>query len=82
MTWPICSRGSATYGGNRHRSVSNSKLSTGYSLARADNLRYAGVGELSAPIVHALLLQLLHKSQRTGRYEIVWESKIAGKTFH
>jgi hypothetical protein len=21
-------------------------------------------------------------SQRTGRYEIVWESKIAGKTFH
>jgi hypothetical protein len=21
-------------------------------------------------------------SKRTGRYEIVWESKIAGKTFH
>ena len=21
-------------------------------------------------------------SQRTGRYEIVWESKVAGKTFH
>jgi len=42
MTWPICSRGSATYGGNRHRPMSNSQLSTGYSLARTDDLLIRG----------------------------------------
>src|SRR4029450_7768396 len=53
-TWPICSRGSATYGGNRRRPESNSKESTGYGekkLSRYCSLTGLTVAFSSSPPV-------------------------------